>query len=234
MDPQKLSAWAKEYQSRRAEGEPGWTTPDSYQHKQQVLEEALACNPVPAGGRFLELGCGAGNVTQWMATKGFHSHGIDIVPAAIEWARSRETGESNVAPAFHLGNITNMNEFPEGIFDIVFDGDCLHMVMGTERPRSFAEIRRVLKTGGLFVAGGNVRDESYRVQTEPVIGKTGFDASTHIIWRDGRQEYLLQSERELASEIEAAGFEIARTLRWPKRGRSAFVLDCVAFHAIAR
>lgn len=174
MPTKQEFAWGTLYQERRSRGEIGWTVAESYIHKQSGIETALCNNPIRPPARFLELGCGAGNTTLWMAEHGYESFGIDRVPAAIEWAQSRTAG-SEMAVDFRVGNISNMSCFRDGFFEIVFEGDCFHMITGEDRRECFSEVRRGLRSGGLFITGGNTRDPSATGRVEFGGGSAAFD-----------------------------------------------------------
>lgn len=58
--------------------------------------------------RFLDLGCGIGNVTTWAATKGFKTYGLDINPLVIDKAKELEK-QFNVTTEYTIGNMTDLN-----------------------------------------------------------------------------------------------------------------------------
>ncbi len=51
------------YRQLRAEGASGWTTDDEVDQIMEEVEAALSAPYAPRGGRALDLGCGAGEVT---------------------------------------------------------------------------------------------------------------------------------------------------------------------------
>jgi len=229
-DPKKLEAWGRIYSEQRTSGQPGWAGADSYKLKQSRIEEALSQHGIHAPGTFLELGCGAGNIALWMASKGFYAYGIDIAPEAIEWAM-KEAGESDANADFCLGDLSNMSMFGSDHFDVVFDGDCLHMIVDKTRPRCLVEVLRVLKPRGLFIAGGNVRDESINEKVEHGGGKGYFDPRSKCLFVDGERRYILLSEEELCSELRSVGFSIVKVNHHPKRGKQPFIKESIAVHA---
>ena len=70
---------------RKAEGKPE-RLPWHRESPSCVLASAVAACPRP--GRALDVGCGAGVLTLWLAEKGLEVNGIDILPEAITMARS--------------------------------------------------------------------------------------------------------------------------------------------------
>ena len=83
IDNATLEKWTAQYARQRTVGAPGWSGADSYQLKQNRITAALSEHHVPTPATFLELGCGAGNIALWMASRGFSAFGVDLVPGAI-------------------------------------------------------------------------------------------------------------------------------------------------------
>jgi len=218
IDNTTLEKWATQYASQRAAREPGWSGAAGYRLKQDRITEALSEHHVPTPAIFLQLGCGAGNIALWMASRGFSAFGVDLVPEAIQWAKDK-AAESALSAQFIVANLAQMPMFQDGCFDIIFDGDCFHMITGVDREICFREVCRVLKPGGLLIAGGNVRDES-----------VSDAAARRIITPDGL-EYVLCSESELCQELRYTGFTILCVKHHPKRGGQRFVKECLAVHA---
>jgi len=106
-----------------------------------------ALGPV-AGRRVLDLGCGYGETTTWLALSGAEVDAVDISPGMVEVSRrlAREKGvEERVR--FHVAPGEAL-PFPDGAFSAVFGHDVLHH-LDLERARD--EILRVLAPGGIAV-----------------------------------------------------------------------------------
>jgi len=100
------------------------------------------------GKRVLDLGCGAGETTAWLALQGARVDGVDISPGMIEVTRAlaeRQGVADRVA--LHISPGEKL-PFEAGTFDAVFGHDCLHH-MDFDKARD--EIQRVLKPGGRAV-----------------------------------------------------------------------------------
>ena len=229
-DPKKIEAWGSLYTEQRKAQHPGWTVSSNYELKRQRVAEALEQCELSTSGTFLELGCGAGNTAIWMASKGFKAYGIDIVPEAIQWAKQKAADEAITAD-FYLGDLSHMTMFGSNFFDLIFDADCLQMIVDESRSQCLGEILRILKPGGIFIAGGNVRDEGVSEKVEFAGGKCYFDPQRKSIFVQGEQRYLLLTERELCDEFQTAGFNIIRVNHHSKRGSQRFVKECIAIHA---
>lgn len=99
-------------------------------------------------GRVLDIGCGSGTQSVWMAEQGIDVVGIDIAETAVALSRSLATAhaakaEFLVADAVHL-------PFGNGSFDSAFDRGTLQHLRGKERKYA-SEVARVLKPGGTFL-----------------------------------------------------------------------------------
>ena len=114
---------------------------------------------VPAGGRVMDLGCGAGNAALHFSTKGYDVLAVDGCPELCEHTRLR------------VGCQTRVLRFEELDYENAFDGvwacaSLLHLRMN-ELPRVLRLIRRSLKSGGVFYAsfkhGETERDKNGRV-----------------------------------------------------------------------
>lgn len=93
---------------------------------------------------FLDIGCGAGFLTNELALRGHQVFGIDLSPSSLEVAQSRDLTKSveyQQASAYSL-------PFPDQSFDAVAAMDLLEHVEDPERV--IQEASRVLKPGGLF------------------------------------------------------------------------------------
>ncbi len=206
--------FAERFKERKAEGKPGWVDEDSYNAKAARIEKFLARHDVPRNGRFLELGCGAGNITLFMAEKGFEAYGIDIIPEAITWAEEKMR-ESPASADFRVGNVVDLKSYSDGFFDFVFDGETLHCIIGMDRKTCLGSVFRVLKQGGFSHAGANLVNEkvSKRVDLD---SSCYFDPQSRCLYHNGVPYYYLSREKEFLKEIRKAGFQIVRSEKTPK------------------
>ena len=107
---------------------------------------------------------------------------------------------------------------PSGAYDVVYEGDCLHMVFGSGRAKVFAEVRRVLKPTGVFVCGASV---VFDILEKPRYDHDGvlayFDAQEQALFIAGRREYHHSTEAAFLEELTEAGFDIASVERYSVR-----------------
>jgi SAM-dependent methyltransferase len=97
----------------------------------------------------VDLGCGAGNYTAWLAARGFRMTGVDLSPGAIELARARATA-LGVACRFLASDLLGEVELPAASFDFAFDWEVLHHVFPADRERYVAAVHRLLRPGGRY------------------------------------------------------------------------------------
>lgn len=194
----------KVYRRNKDQGLPGWdTTEAGYDTFKAVISRVLKLGVAPTSGRVLELGCGAGNMTIWLAEMGYEAYGVDISPTAIAWARE-EAAAKGLKVTFAVGDVLDLALYPDDSFDFVFDGHCLHCIIGADRERLFSSVRRVLKPNGYFL----VDTMCGPVDADRV---PGYDpASMFTIFGDIAGRYFGMPD-DILSEIAAAGFHVARS-----------------------
>jgi ubiquinone/menaquinone biosynthesis C-methylase UbiE len=101
------------------------------------------------GDKVLEIGCGTGTLS--IASKGRVGAsgeviGIDIAPEMVAAAR-RKAARKRVDVSFQAGSIAEI-PFPDHRFDAVICSFMIYHMPDDIRRKGFAEIYRVLKTGG--------------------------------------------------------------------------------------
>jgi SAM-dependent methyltransferase len=108
------------------------------------------------GMRVLDAGCGPGSITVGLAevVAPGHVFGIDIQPALIALARAQAATRGTANVRFEVANLYRL-PCADASFDAVFaNGVLMHL---REPARALAELRRVLRPGG--IAG--VRDPDF-------------------------------------------------------------------------
>ena len=202
----RLKISRQRYRQRRENGLAGWADDKSYERKISNALALIAKYRAPDNGRFLELGCGAGNVTIEMARRGFDAYGMDIVPEAVEWAKANAE-KAGVHACFHAGTVALLQPFQDDFFDVVFDGDCLWMVLGNERPNCFLNVFRVLKPGAVFFAQAHIVTNTFKERYVIAPGAS-IDPVTLLSTVNDTPIYQYSREDAFLSEIRTAGFEV--------------------------
>lgn len=139
----------------------------------------------PAHCRVLELGCGP--ATLWIANQDRIPNGWDLTltdlsPGMIEQAKENLAGIDGTR---HFAVVDAQSiPYPDGSFDAVLANHMLYHV--PDRPAVYAEIRRVLRPGGMFCASTlgdghlrELRDLVHRLDPESHFGRSlGFSLET--------------------------------------------------------
>lgn len=147
------------------------------------------------GERILDLGCGDGQLSARIAAAGATVTGLDASPQMAAAARSRGL-------IVHEASAESM-PFGDHAFDAVFSNAALHWVRNHEA--MLAEVRRVLKPGGRFVAemGGIGNIASIQVALMAVLARHGFPG------REDDVNYF-PSPDVYRRRLERHGFEVER------------------------
>ena len=195
------------YAKRRAAGDDGWDGQESaYANRKAAIEKALAKLKGPKPLRLLELGCGAGNLTLWLAAKGYEAHGVDLAPAAVEWAREKNAAAKAKA-SFSVGDVTDLAAFGDGGFDIVIDGHCLHWLAGDDRRRTLASARRVLRAGGFLLVCSQCGEPKALEQMKRD-GMVYDPARRVVLNRQGLVAAYYGTPESIVAEVGSAGFAV--------------------------
>jgi len=194
----------KQYQHKKENHENGWQNETDDKELINWFRELLSKVP-PQGNRILEIGCGAGNISAWLASLGFSVVGIDVSYTAIRWAKERFT-TLNLSGDFICADLTTKVNLNVNKFDFVIDSLCFHCIIGEDRNEVLKNIGRLLKNDGLFYCVtmcGNPK---------PEILSRHFDEKTRCTLSDGVPTRYLGFPDDILIELEAANF----TVLWHK------------------
>jgi SAM-dependent methyltransferase len=175
-----------------------------------VPEEVIGMLPDDlAGMDAVELGCGTGYVSAWLAKRGARPVGIDNSPAQLETAR-RFQQEFGIEFPLHLGNAES-TPFPDASFDFAISE--YGAAIWCDPYKWIPEAARILRPGGRLAFLGNSAllaltwptDDENAPATEklerPVFGMHRF------AWEDGSVEFHI-SHGEMIRLLRDSGFEI--------------------------
>jgi len=102
--------------------------------------------------KVLEIGCGTGAITWYLAREGFDAFGVDGSETAIGKGRQRLADE-RLAAHLSVGDVSKL-DFKDAHFDAIIDSAVIYAhTVGSIR-EILRECHRVLKNGGRFFSSG--------------------------------------------------------------------------------
>ncbi|HEY7144530.1 MAG TPA: methyltransferase domain-containing protein [Streptosporangiaceae bacterium] len=184
-----------------------FTGPDDadYQQAAERTSQVLAADAgIGESSHVLDVGCGCGNFVRYLASSlRCSGEGLDLSQERIAFARERLAAQDRgreLRIAFRHGSATQL-PYPEASFSHVVSQDALFLV--PDKPRSHAEIYRVLRPGGLFAFS------DFLQPAEQVSEQARRHVYDRVRWSAGLSFTGYQQA------LERAGFEVelARNLR---------------------
>jgi SAM-dependent methyltransferase len=186
------------------------------------LLRILAAN-LPAGGRVLDLGCGDGRTLgTWISDRVAEYVGVDVSATAVERARSLGLDARKLEDASAL-------PFEDGSVDAVVSIEVLEHMLAP--PEAVAEVRRVLRPGGVFVATvPNVVYWRWRrdLALKGIWNPYGDEDSVEAPWRDPHVRFFTVGALERMfsragfPDVEVGGFEGEVLGAWRLAGVARF------------
>lgn len=156
------------YKKKKSSGEVGWATPQETEENDRILKPLLKSH-VSQTSKLLELGCGAGDLTEKLLAHTNEITGVDISITAINWAKSKSE-----TPEFLCANLLETEALPQNHFDIAVDSCLFHCIIGEDRMKILKNLHIWLKPNGKFIL--------YTMCGEPIgVLKKGFCSETRNI-----------------------------------------------------
>jgi len=118
----------------------------------ELVEGRAALPP----GRALDIGCGTGTDSIYLAKHGWDVTGVDMVPDALVIAQ-RNAAPAGVSVHFVQGDATRVPEIVQGDFSLLFDFGCFHTLPPDQRPAYVDSVSAVAATGATFLLYGFAR-----------------------------------------------------------------------------
>jgi cyclopropane fatty-acyl-phospholipid synthase-like methyltransferase len=121
------------------------------------LSEAFAVASVEPGMRVLDVGCGRGEILRHCARLGANAYGIDYAEVAVDLSQDliQSAGGSPVSGSAAKMAVYQADAkrlpFPSAAFDRVLMFDVVEHLHPWELDAAMAEVRRVLRPGGMYV-----------------------------------------------------------------------------------
>jgi SAM-dependent methyltransferase len=99
----------------------------------------------------VEFGCGLGNYTRYLSSRGFVVTGVDISPTAIGVAKEKAI-EKGFLCTFIVADILGDLKEVEGTFDFAYDWELLHHIFPEQRKKYVKNVHRKLRPGGSYLS----------------------------------------------------------------------------------
>lgn len=159
-----------------------------------LIEGPSALQP----GRALDLGCGTGTDSIYLASHGWEVTGVDMVPKALATA-SRRAAVAGVSPRFLEGDVTRLQEFGiGGDYTLLLDFGCFHTLPRGRRD-AYAE-----STTGAAAPGATLL--LYGFTRPPRLAPMHAGVSTDEVRdRFGSRGWDLLSAQPMSAELAAVG-----------------------------
>ncbi|MFY9716641.1 MAG: methyltransferase domain-containing protein [Thermoplasmata archaeon] len=144
--------WTRLYEEARVRKLP-WMNQGPFPPLVRSVEDGWLSPPGPV----LDVGCGVGTNTLWLAAQGFRATGIDIAPGAVAAATSAlKPGRSS--PKFLVDDIL-ASRLPAASFGAAVDVGCFQTLPPRTRSDFSISLARLLAPGALFLLFWVAREE---------------------------------------------------------------------------
>ena len=116
----------------------------------QILVELVESGKIEPC-KTIDLGCGAGNYSIYLAGKGFEVTGIDFSPTAIEIAK-KNAERKKVKCNFLVGDVLcDLDKIKKG-WDFAYEWGLLHLIPCPDRPKYVESVWRLLNDNGKYLS----------------------------------------------------------------------------------
>ena len=129
-------------------------TPEPWEQPEEEVVRFAA--RLRRGGRVLDLGCGPGRHTVYLAQQGFEVHASDIATDGLQ-ETLRRIRLGGVQAAVLRSDMTAI-PYPDAVFDAVIAVNVIYHGFRDDVEACLAEVRRVLKPMGLFFVTFNATE----------------------------------------------------------------------------
>ena len=151
----------KRFKERYAAGDTPW---DIGKPDFNLIQTVTATPIEPC--KALDIGCGTGDNTIWLAQQNFHVLGIDSSEIAIEKAKEKAL-KANVQCTFMVIDFLT-SRIEEAPFGFAFDRGCFHALKSDKERKSFAKnVNAHLEKDGLWLSLVGNADEQRQAPGPP-------------------------------------------------------------------
>lgn len=166
------------------EGVPNWDIGRPQRAFVRLVEAGLVRGPV------LDVGCGTGGLTMFLARQGYEALGLDISPRAVATAREKARWRRNPA-RFVVWDALALDGLARAGITVrtVLDCATFHVLRFDDRERYVEGLSTVLDPGGLFCVLGDARPDPRRdtASRPPSSGRASARPTGGTCWGPGRR-----------------------------------------------
>ena len=172
------------YQLLYLAGVRPWESGGIVPQLQELVEGKGALPP----GRALDIGCGTGGPTVYLASHGWEVTGIDNVARALRLARAR-AATAGVSPRLLHADVSRLLDvaFVASGYGLLFDAGCYHGLDEARREAHAKAVRRLAAPGAAMLLfaltpGGKTRPRSFRGASDGEL-KARFGQDWELVWK---------------------------------------------------
>ena len=171
-----------------------------------------------SNARVLEIGCGTGPISCFLAQQGYNVDGIDVSQTAIEIAQTNAK-DRGLNIHYSVDDICSISKTMSGIYDIIIDGHCMHCITyDSDRHAALTNVFRLLKKGGYFIV------DTMSIEDPSKWSHNGRLDEQGILWYEVKENYpydkvkfedkywictrRIMSPSDLENELKQTGFLI--------------------------
>jgi len=161
-----------------------WERGEVYPELRELVEGPGALTP----GRALDLGCGTGGPTVYLATRGWEVTGVDVVARALRRARARAAA-AGVPLRFVHADVSRLADVPSvaGGYNLLFDAGCYHGLSDAQRAAYGEAVRRLAAPGAALLLfaltpGGAARPRTFRGASDEEL-RARFERDWEFVWK---------------------------------------------------
>jgi 2-polyprenyl-3-methyl-5-hydroxy-6-metoxy-1,4-benzoquinol methylase len=134
----------------------GFTPWDGHPQSAMVRQLVEGTDLQPPGSA-LDVGCGTGNTSIYLAQHGWQVTGVDFTPKALDKARAKARAAGAAVDFIHA-DVTHLSQAGiSGPFELIVDNGCLHGMSDHDRDLYIQEITAAATPGARLTVAGFTR-----------------------------------------------------------------------------
>ena len=210
-------AYEKRYRKVYEEGAEFWEEPLPTESLVKFLHDFH----LTKGLRAVDMGCGEGRDSIFLAKRGFNVTAIDVSRSAVKRAKKWSKREG-LPIEFLVADVTHL-PIRNDTYDLAINVACLHMMINQQlRDRHLREAHRILKHNGVYFSCNIGADEPISVNEfyKKIGRKPGNLIPRKIKAKDKEKEVCLpiiaawpKSKEQYLKEFQKAGFNILKAYK---------------------